>query len=123
MLDSPALLARAREAVEELETLLVELFAEAEGVPRTHPRPHLAAALTVAAYRTVYTETAGRLLAGARANEVLADHLNRLAAAFGAVERGLESFCTRGPSTDTEEWPRAPWCARDQSPGGGPPSG
>ena len=91
MLESPALRARAREAVEELEGLLVGLFAEADGVPPAHARPRLAAALTVAAYRTVYTETANRLLAGASASEVLADHMARLEVAFDVVERGLVS--------------------------------
>ncbi|MGW7523982.1 TetR/AcrR family transcriptional regulator [Streptomyces sp. NPDC054783] len=79
---SPALRARAREGVEEVERALSEALA-GTGVPD----PHLLAALTVAAYRTVYVTSACRLLAGDRVEEVARDHRMRLESAFGALER------------------------------------
>ncbi|MER5433336.1 TetR/AcrR family transcriptional regulator [Streptomyces sp. NPDC002588] len=80
---SPALRARAREGVEELEEAVARAFAE------TAPEfadPVLAAALTVAAYRTVYVTAARRLLAGEAADEVAAGHRVRVCAAFDALE-------------------------------------
>ncbi|WNM36720.1 TetR/AcrR family transcriptional regulator [Streptomyces sp. Li-HN-5-11] len=80
--DSPGLRARAREGVEELEEALAGVLAEA-GVAH----PELLAALTVAAYRTVYVASARRLLAGDPVDEVAEDHRIRLGAAFDALER------------------------------------
>ncbi|MGW1164155.1 TetR/AcrR family transcriptional regulator [Streptomyces sp. NPDC002550] len=79
---SPALRARAREGVEEVERALATALGEA-GVPD----PPLLAALTVAAYRTVYVTSACRLLAGDPVQEVARDHRMRLESAFGALER------------------------------------
>jgi AcrR family transcriptional regulator len=89
--DSPALRARARESVDDLEELLATLFAEADGAAAAtgDPAIRLAAALTVAACRAVYQHTMRRLLAGDRAGEVVADHARRLGAAFDALERAL----------------------------------
>lgn len=86
VLDSPALRARAREAVEELEAALAEALADT--APEL-PDPRLAAALIVAAYRAVYVASAGRLLAGERADRVAPDHRARLDAAFDVLERAL----------------------------------
>ncbi|MER5601006.1 hypothetical protein [Streptomyces sp. NPDC002265] len=47
------------------------------------------AALTVAAYRTVYLTSARRLLAGERAADLADDHRARLDAAFDALERAV----------------------------------
>lgn len=88
VLDSPALRARAREGVEEVEQALERAMAEtAPGGDA--PDPRLAAALTVAAYRVVYVTTAQRLLAGERAADVADDHRSRLHDAFDALERAL----------------------------------
>ncbi|WP_285542186.1 TetR/AcrR family transcriptional regulator [Streptomyces lavendulae] len=81
VLGSPALRARAREGVEELEDALAEAIGG--------PGARLTAALTVAAYRTVYVTTARRLLAGERAADIAEDHRARVDAAFDAVERAL----------------------------------
>ncbi|WP_371675882.1 TetR/AcrR family transcriptional regulator [Streptomyces sp. NBC_01276] len=81
VLGSPALRARAREGVEELEDALAEAIGG--------PGARLTAALTVAAYRTVYVTTAGRLLAGERAADIAEDHRARVNAAFDALERAL----------------------------------
>ncbi|MFD0022221.1 TetR/AcrR family transcriptional regulator [Streptomyces sp. NPDC058382] len=83
---SPALRARAREGVEELEEALARAFAE------TGPEcadPAFAAALTVAAYRSVHVTTARRLLAGESAAALADDHRARVHAAFDALEAAL----------------------------------
>ncbi|MFF1919540.1 TetR/AcrR family transcriptional regulator [Streptomyces sp. NPDC058221] len=83
---SPALRARAREGVEELEEALARALAE----PGTgYAAPALAAALTVAAYRSVYVTTARRLLAGESAVALADDHRARVCAAFDALEAAL----------------------------------
>ncbi|MFG2481410.1 TetR/AcrR family transcriptional regulator [Streptomyces virginiae] len=88
VLDSPALRARAREGVEEVERALGDAMAEtAPG--GDGPGPRLAATLTVAAYRAVYVATARRLLAGERAADVVDDHRARVHGAFDALERAL----------------------------------
>lgn len=83
---SPALRARAREGVEELEEALARTLAEA--VPEC-PDPAFAAALTVAAYRSVYVTTARRLLAGEAAAALADDHRARVCAAFDTLEAAL----------------------------------
>ncbi|MPY38061.1 TetR/AcrR family transcriptional regulator [Streptomyces adustus] len=86
VVDSPALRARAREGVEEVEEALAAVLAE------TAPDlddPRLVAALTVAAYRTVYLTSATRLLAGERAADITDDHRARVDAAFDALERAV----------------------------------
>ncbi|AEW98955.1 TetR/AcrR family transcriptional regulator [Streptantibioticus cattleyicolor] len=92
VLASPALRARAREAVEELETALATAIAETTGQAPGSPAPGLVAALVVAAYRTVYLATAGRLLAGERAADLADDHRARMHAAFDALEHGLPAL-------------------------------
>ncbi|MGW2615239.1 TetR/AcrR family transcriptional regulator [Streptomyces sp. NPDC001500] len=83
VVDSPALRARAREGVEEVEEALADAFAET--APEL-PDPRLAAALAVAAYRSVFVTSARRLLAGERAADVLDGHRVRLTAAFDMLE-------------------------------------
>jgi AcrR family transcriptional regulator len=84
--DSSALRARAREGVEEVEAALAAAFGEA-GVAA----PELSAALTMAAYRTVFVASVRRLLAGDPVTEVARDHRHRLETAFDALERaGLD---------------------------------
>ncbi|MFF9677322.1 TetR/AcrR family transcriptional regulator [Streptomyces eurythermus] len=83
---SSALRARAREGVEEIEAALAAAFGEA-GVAD----PELSAALTMAAYRTVFVASVRRLLAGDPVAEVARDHRHRLETAFDALERaGLD---------------------------------
>jgi AcrR family transcriptional regulator len=83
VLDSAALRARAREAFEELEADLAELLTG------TDPHPRLTAALVLAAFRSVYAETTTRMLAGATADEVTADHITAVEHAFDALAKGL----------------------------------
>ncbi|MFA3843017.1 TetR/AcrR family transcriptional regulator [Streptomyces aureus] len=83
---SPALRARAREGVEELEAALARTFAET--VPGCTD-PDFAAALTVAAYRSVYVTTARRLLAGETAAALVDGHRSRVHKAFDALEAAL----------------------------------
>ncbi|WP_030614178.1 TetR/AcrR family transcriptional regulator [Streptomyces achromogenes] len=80
--DSPALRARAREGVEEVEAALTDAFGEA-GVAD----PELSAALAMAAYRTVFLASVRRLLAGDPVAEVAREHRGRLESAFDALER------------------------------------
>ncbi|MFF1447126.1 TetR/AcrR family transcriptional regulator [Streptomyces sp. NPDC058274] len=89
VLDSPALRARAREGVEELETALADALTETSAAIPGSPDPGLAAALIVAAYRSVYVTSAGRLLAGERADDIAEDHRARVGAAFDALERAF----------------------------------
>lgn len=89
VLDSPALQARAREALGELEDLLAKLLAEAWGLGPEDSNVRLAAALTLAGYRTVYMATVSRLLAGDTAKAVADDHVHRLNVAFDAIERAV----------------------------------
>ncbi|MHC3474073.1 TetR/AcrR family transcriptional regulator [Streptomyces sp. 7R007] len=84
VLDSPALRARAREGVEEIEEALVRALEET--APEVED-PRLLATLTVAAYRAVFVGSARRLLAGEEAEAVAEDHRGRVAAAFGMLER------------------------------------
>ncbi|MFE2991059.1 TetR/AcrR family transcriptional regulator [Streptomyces sp. NPDC059262] len=83
---SPALRARAREGVEELEEALAHTFA---GTVPGFTDPDFAAALTVAAYRSVYVTTARRLLAGETAATLVDDHRARVHKAFDALEAAL----------------------------------
>jgi AcrR family transcriptional regulator len=83
VLGSAALRARAREAIEELEAHLAELLAG------TDPHPRLTAALVMAAYRTVYTETATRMLTSATTDEVTADHVAAIERTFDILTGGL----------------------------------
>ncbi|MFI1991856.1 TetR/AcrR family transcriptional regulator [Actinoplanes sp. NPDC020271] len=88
---SPALQARVREFLQELEDLLAILFAEVEGVAPDSVRARFAAAVTVAAYRSVYLTAAARLLSGADFLEVRESLPAEYTTAFDAVERMLSS--------------------------------
>ncbi len=92
VLDSPALRARVRELVEEFEGVLAGLFAEAAGTDPAQPAQRLAAALVVAAYRTVYVTSVGRIRASDPAQDVLADHIALLDRAMEAVDRAIAGF-------------------------------
>lgn len=94
---SPALLTRVREITGELETALAALLGEDETV--TDPR--LLAALTIAAYRTVYAVTCGLLLGGQPAAGLVDDHTGRVHAAFDA----LEAAARTGRAASTGEHP------------------
>ncbi len=85
VLDSPALRARAREALDELEAHLARLIADTSD----DPEPRLTAAVAIATIRTTYTAGVTRMLAGASADEVTADHLTAVGRAFDLLERGL----------------------------------
>ena len=61
----------------------------ADPVSALHAR--LAAALTIAGYRSAYTTAARRLLAGERAADVAADQASLLNETFDALERALVS--------------------------------
>ncbi|GAA2093970.1 TetR/AcrR family transcriptional regulator [Streptomyces albiaxialis] len=89
VLDSAALRARAREGVEEVETALAGVLREAAEEETGEPDPRLTAALAVAAYRTVFTGTVARLLAGAHVSDLADGHRARLHAAFDALERAV----------------------------------
>jgi len=69
VLNSPTLRSRAREAIEELEMLVAELFAEAGDTD-----PALSAALVMATIRTCYTTAARRIMAGERSDDIYAEH-------------------------------------------------
>ncbi|MFF4953688.1 TetR/AcrR family transcriptional regulator [Streptomyces chattanoogensis] len=89
VLDSPALRARGREAVEEIENTLAGLLVEAAGEEGEPGDARLAAALIVAAYRVAYAGAAARQLAGDPAEEVAADQEAVLRRTFEALERAL----------------------------------
>jgi AcrR family transcriptional regulator len=84
VLDSPALRARAREAVDEAEDLLARLYAESYG----DGRARLTAALTLAAWRTCYLSGARRIMAGEHADDFAAEHRAWVAECFAAVPGG-----------------------------------
>jgi AcrR family transcriptional regulator len=83
VLASPALRARAREAVDEFVTHLAGVLTGLD------PHPRLTAALVLATFRAVYSETAGRMLAGEKAAEVVSDHIAALEQAFDILAGGL----------------------------------
>lgn len=89
VIDSPALQARAREGVEEVENALAEAIAEGTGADPDDEGPRLAAALTVAAYRTAYLTAVRRLLAGERAEDFADEQRALIHRVFDAVERAL----------------------------------
>ena len=84
VLDSPALRARAREAVDELQDALARAIAESS----TDPHPELTAALAMAVSRTTFTAGATRVLAGERAAAVTEDHIAAIEAAFDTLAEG-----------------------------------
>ncbi|MET9418792.1 TetR/AcrR family transcriptional regulator [Streptomyces klenkii] len=92
ILDSPALRARVREAVEELENAVTEAVAETAGARPGDPLPRLTAALTVTAYRTVVATTTARLLAGERADDAAPGHRALIETTFDALEEALRAL-------------------------------
>ncbi|MFD5247495.1 TetR family transcriptional regulator [Amycolatopsis sp. NPDC058340] len=83
---SRALISRLREFEHEIEA---EVADELESDTRFSGDGELAAALIVAAYRTVAVATTRRRLAGDDLTEVAAAHCERLSAAFGALAKAL----------------------------------
>ncbi|BCK71985.1 TetR family transcriptional regulator [Streptomyces libani subsp. rufus] len=94
VLDSPALRARGREAVEEMEGVLAALLAEAAGGDAERPghEARLGAALTVAAIRVAYVDAASRQLGGDSVGEVAVEQAEVLRRTFDALERALPGF-------------------------------
>ncbi|MEU8914095.1 TetR family transcriptional regulator [Streptomyces nigrescens] len=94
VLDSPALRARGREAVEEMEGTLAALLAEATGGDADRPghEARLGAALIVAAIRVAYVEAAARQLGGDPVDEVAVEQAEVLRRTFEALERALPGF-------------------------------
>ncbi|MYX06875.1 TetR family transcriptional regulator [Streptomyces sp. SID8375] len=93
-LDSPALRARGREAVEEMEDTLAALLAETAGGDSDRPAhdARLGAALIVAAIRVAYVEAATRQLKGDPVDEVAVEQTEVLRRTFEALERALPGF-------------------------------
>ncbi|MFI9231949.1 TetR/AcrR family transcriptional regulator [Streptomyces rimosus] len=89
LVDSAALQARGREALEEFENTLAGLFAEAgEAGPDEHG-PRLAAALTVAAYRSVYATVIRRQMAGVPVEKIAAEQRELLQDTYDVLSRVL----------------------------------
>jgi len=80
VLASPALRARVREALEEVEALVARLFAEA-GVEC----PEMTAALVVASARVRYVAAAKRIMGGEPVESFLASQRASIAAAWDAA--------------------------------------
>ncbi|MFD5733951.1 TetR/AcrR family transcriptional regulator [Streptomyces sioyaensis] len=91
VLDSPALRARGREAVEELEGTLAALLAEAAGGDADRPGQdaRLAAALIVAGVRAACAGALARQLRGDPVDEVAVEQAEVLRRTFDALERAL----------------------------------
>ncbi|GAA2382424.1 TetR/AcrR family transcriptional regulator [Dactylosporangium salmoneum] len=88
---SPALLARVREYVQELEELLAGLLAAERGGP-VGLRERFAAATFVAAYRTVYLDSARRVFAGEDHEAVGAEMALLYGRAFDAAEQAAAAL-------------------------------
>lgn len=73
IVESPALQARVREFVQELEDLMANLIAEADGTDPHAAATRFAAASAVAAYRTVFLAAAGRIMGGTDPDTVIAE--------------------------------------------------
>jgi AcrR family transcriptional regulator len=84
--ESPALIARAREIVAELQHTLTE---ELDGDAEFAGDAALFAALFLAGYSTVMVETARRVLTGEVASSVVSDHGVRLERLFDTLGNGL----------------------------------
>jgi AcrR family transcriptional regulator len=85
---SPALVARARELVAELQGTLGE---ELERDAAFQGDPQLFAALFIAGYATVMVETARRVIAGESPDAVLDDHRARFDLLFDALRHGFDT--------------------------------
>ncbi len=86
LIASPALTARLRAFGHEIEG---ELAAGLRADPGFTGDPALAAALLVAAYRTVAVESVRRRLAGEDLDDIAVTHRERLNEAFDAVAHGI----------------------------------
>lgn len=96
LMASPALTARLRAFGHEIETVLAgELRADA-GFSGDSA---LAAALLVAAYRTVAVESVRRRLGGGDLADIAATHRQRLDEAFDAVEHGISTGHRAAPTS------------------------
>ncbi|MFG2865718.1 TetR/AcrR family transcriptional regulator [Streptomyces sioyaensis] len=91
VLDSPALRARGREAIEEMEGTLAALLAEAAGGDADRPGQdaRLAAALIVAGVRAACAGALARQLGGDPVDEVAVEQAEVLRRTFDALERAL----------------------------------
>lgn len=87
VLASPSLVARYRAFAFEVEAAIAD---ELDATPTPGADNRLVAALLVAAYRTVATETVRLRLDGATLADVTPGHYERLDAAFAAVSRAVE---------------------------------
>ncbi|MFG1924896.1 TetR/AcrR family transcriptional regulator [Cryptosporangium sp. NPDC048952] len=87
VLDSPALRARIREAIEELEGALAEVLLPTEGPARAH----WTAVLILSAVRTTWQIAAHRIFAGEDPDLVLAEQPALVAELFTGVERALSA--------------------------------
>jgi AcrR family transcriptional regulator len=85
VLASPALRARAREAVVDAETLIGHLIAEAEGRPPEDPQIRLTAALVMATARICYETAARRIMAGEKADDIFPEHRAFVERAFSGL--------------------------------------
>lgn len=94
VLDSPALRARGREAVEEMENTLAALLAEAAGGDADRPDhdARLGAGLIIAAIRVAYVDAAARQLGGDPVDKVAVEQAEVLRRTFEALERALPGF-------------------------------
>lgn len=87
VLDSAALRARIREAIEELENALTEVLIPTEGPVRAR----WTAVLVLVAARTTWQVAAQRVLAGENPERVAAEQPALVRELFGGVERALAS--------------------------------
>ncbi|MFD3420370.1 TetR/AcrR family transcriptional regulator [Streptomyces decoyicus] len=94
VLDSPALRARGREAVEEMEDVLAVLLGEAVGSDAGRPGRdvRLAAALIIAGIRAAFAGAAARQLGGDPVDAVAVEQAEVLRRTFDALERALPGF-------------------------------
>lgn len=83
---SPALLARTREIVAELQGVLRSALEED---PRFDGDAALLSAFVIAGYATVFVESAQRLMAGEAEEAVAVDHRRRVERLFDAVRDGV----------------------------------
>ncbi len=91
VLAAPSLRARAREAAEEIEAALAGALAEAAGGDPARPDrdARLAAAMIVAAWRTLYAEVVIRQLEGDPVEEVAVEHEAVIRHTFDVLARAL----------------------------------
>lgn len=87
---SPELISRARELLDELEQALGALLAEDGDADPAAAK--LLAALIIAAYRSVVTETVRQVMNGDPLPAVTADHRRRLDVAFDLLEANAASL-------------------------------